>query len=116
MGDNNFQTVEKNAREASVLLKSMSNETRLLILCILAKGEMAAGDIEHALNMSQSSVSQHLKRLYDDGLVTRRKQAQNVLYSLDGERAAVIITALHQIFCGAAKPDSRFPAEAAMAY
>ena len=100
MQSDNLEIVRENAKEASKLLKSMSNRCRLLILCALAEGEMSVGSLEETVKMSQSSISQHLKRLHDDGLVERRRDAQTVFYSLDGERAAIIISALHHIFCG----------------
>jgi len=34
------------ARRASTLLKAMSNERRLLILCHLAEGERSVGELE----------------------------------------------------------------------
>lgn len=113
MQSDNLDTVRENAKEASKLLKSMSNRCRLLILCALAEGEMSVGSLEETVKMSQSSISQHLKRLHDDGLVVRRRDAQTVFYSLDGHRAAIIISALHHIFCGASEQPEFFSPETA---
>ena len=48
------------ARAASTLLKALSHETRLLILCILSQGEKTVGEIETILGLQQAVVSQQL--------------------------------------------------------
>ena len=71
----NTEDLKANARKASVLLKAMSNERRLLILCSLAEGELSVGQMEQIVDLSQSALSQHLARLRHDGLVSTRRDA-----------------------------------------
>jgi DNA-binding transcriptional ArsR family regulator len=87
--------LQAKAREAGKLLKAMGNERRLLILCLLASGEKSVGDLEVAVNLSQSALSQHLARLRRDGLVSTRRQAQTIFYSIDSIAAAMVMKALH---------------------
>lgn len=91
--------LKANARRASILLKAMSNERRLLILCSLAEGELSVGQMENIVQLSQSALSQHLARLRHDGLVATRRDAQTIYYSLKGDDARTIIHTLHDIYC-----------------
>ncbi|MCW5699658.1 MAG: winged helix-turn-helix transcriptional regulator [Rhodospirillales bacterium] len=87
------------ARRASALLKSMGNPHRLMILCQLAEGENSVGELERVVGLSQSALSQHLARLRRDNLVTTRRSAQTIYYSLAGTEARVIIESLYDLYC-----------------
>ena len=87
------------ARRASTLLKAMSNERRLLILCHLAEGERSVGELESLVGLSQSALSQHLARLRADGLVATRREAQTIYYTLADETARAVIATLHAAYC-----------------
>ncbi len=81
MVDEEIQDMElltDNAKNASGLLKVMSNEWRLLILCHLATGERSVGELEKILNMGQSALSQQLAVLRREKLVTTRRSSQSV--------------------------------------
>ena len=86
--------LQAKAREAGALLKAMGNERRLLILCQLAGGEKSVGQLEDAIDLSQSALSQHLARLRRDGLVRTRRKAQTIFYSIDSAAAATVIKTL----------------------
>ena len=51
------------AHEASQLLKAISNEYRLLVLCQLVGGEKQVAELQASLDLSQSALSQHLAKL-----------------------------------------------------
>ena len=87
------------AGEASLLLKSLSHEGRLLLLCQLAEGEKSVGELTEALGLRQASISQQLARLRAEGLVTTRKEGQSVFYRLDNERARKVIELIHSFYC-----------------
>jgi len=93
------EKLRSNARLASRLLKAMSNERRLLVLCHLAQGECSVGQLESVVGLSQSALSQHLARLRQDGLVATRRSAQTIYYSLAGYEARRIMQTLHDIYC-----------------
>ncbi len=106
----NTAELKANALKASTLLKAMSNERRLLILCSLAEGELSVGQMESIVDLSQSALSQHLARLRHDGLVETRRDAQTIYYSLKGDEARTVIQTLHDLYCS---PDSASRAQAA---
>ena len=73
-----IENIQANARRASTLLKAMSNEHRLMILCQLQNGERSVGELERLVGLSQSALSQHLARLRRDQLVRTRRVAQTI--------------------------------------
>lgn len=93
--------MKQNAAIAAQLLKTLGNEYRLLILCVLSEGEFSVGELNARVELSQSSLSQHLAVLRQQGLVTTRREAQTIFYQLAESPALHIIHLLHQIFCEA---------------
>lgn len=96
--DVNLEQMEGNAQAASSLLKAMSNQTRLMILCQLLHGERTAGELDSLTNLSQSALSQHLAVLREHGLVQTRRESQNIYYSIQGEKPKAIIEVLYNLF------------------
>ena len=91
MSSANLLALKKLARRAgpaSGLLKLLGNEKRLLILCHLAThGEMTAGDLADAVDLSQSALSQHLAKLRADGIVAFRRASQTIHYRVADKSA-----------------------------
>jgi DNA-binding transcriptional ArsR family regulator len=91
--------MQQHAQNAAALLKALANENRLMILCTLMGGEMSVGELNEKVPLSQSALSQHLASLREAGLVSTRKEAQTVFYSLEGDEATKVITVLQSIYC-----------------
>lgn len=87
------------AREASELLKALSHETRLLILCLLTEGEKSVTELEEVMSMPQAAVSQQLARLRLDGLVQTRREGRTIFYSIASSEVSKIIEQLYDLFC-----------------
>jgi len=65
------------------VVKAMAHEARMAIIDILGNdGEHCVCELEEKLGISQSSVSKHLSKLKDIGIVGRRKEGLKVYYSL----------------------------------
>ena len=92
------QMVEQ-ARKASDLLKAMSHESRLLILCLLAEGERSVSELENIMSMPQAAVSQQLARLRFDRLVATRRDGRQIYYRIASEEVSRIVGQLYDIFC-----------------
>lgn len=92
------QITEKSAQAAN-LLKLLSNQHRLLILCHLVEGELCVSDLEERLEISQSSLSQHLARLREQGIVDFRKESTTVYYRLADPKAAKVLETLYELYC-----------------
>ena len=78
----------KKVTSLSSLLKIVSEESRLKLLCILRKGKHCVCELMEHVNLSQSLISHHLKDLKEAGIVTDEKKGLRVYYSLTkkGER------------------------------
>jgi len=92
--------MQKHSAEAAKLLKNISNEQRLMILCILLEKELSVGEINELIpQLSQSALSQHLALLRKNNLVTTRRHSQTIYYSLASTEVVRIIHLLHEIYC-----------------
>jgi len=82
-----FKTSPKSNKvwELSSLLKIISENSRLQILCILQTGEHCVCKLMEVTNLSQSLISHHLKDLKDSNLVSSKKVGKWVHYSLTDE-------------------------------
>ena len=87
------------AEDAAAVLKSLSNPSRLLLLCQLVGGERSVGELEQALGLGQAYVSQQLARLRGEGIVTARRDGRAMLYSLKDPRIVPVLQALYDAFC-----------------
>ncbi len=91
--------MRRHAAEAAATLRLVGNEHRLIILCSLVEGELGVGALQQRLDLSQSALSQHLSRLRADGLVSTRRESQNIYYRIADDRIFALISALADIFC-----------------
>ena len=88
------------ASEAAALMKALSSEHRLLILCHLVEAnELPVRALVERIGLSQSALSQHLARLREQGLVSFRREAQTLFYRISDPRAGQVLQLLHGIFC-----------------
>lgn len=87
------------ASDASTLLKAISHEGRLMILCHLVTGEKSVTELEELLSARQAAVSQQLARLRLEGLVTPRREGKTIYYSLTDDRPRQILEVIYDLFC-----------------
>ena len=69
-------------QRAAILLKQVSDPTRLQVISLLSEGERHVGGLCDQFNLSQPAVSHHLALLRLGGIVDRRRQGKNNFYSL----------------------------------
>ncbi|BDV40477.1 hypothetical protein DSM21852_37300 [Methylocystis bryophila] len=105
----NLAALTAQAKQAERFLKALANAHRLMILCELHKGDSAVTPLQQKLNLSQSSLSQHLARLRLDSLVKTRRQSQTIHYRLASDEVARAIELIYEMFCGDAPPKSAPP-------
>jgi ArsR family transcriptional regulator len=72
------------ADQAVAMLRAAAEPTRLRILCLLAREELAVLELCRILGQSQPRVSRHLKLMADAGLVERFPDGAWVFYRLTG--------------------------------
>lgn len=92
--------MSRKAEEAVVLLRALSHEARLRVLCELAAGERNVGELVASSGLSQSALSQHLARLREEGLVETRRDAQTIYYSVSNPKVLRMVRLLYELYCG----------------
>ena len=83
----------------SEIFKALSDENRIIILKLLSAKEMNAGQILSKLNITQPTLSHHMKILCDCELITSRKNGKWTLYSVNEK----IISSVSSILMDIAK-------------
>ncbi len=66
-------------------LKLLANETRLKLLGLLAHRERSVGEIAEILDLKEPTISHHLAKLSEVGLVEMRPEGTVHFYRLNGE-------------------------------
>ncbi len=94
-----FELMQRNAAKAEALLKELANAHRLMVLCTLVAGEKTVGELSESIDISQSSLSQHLARLREAGLVESEKRGQKVVYRISSMEAQALLSVLYVMFC-----------------
>jgi len=99
MDEDELEDIMSNAYEASKLLKAISHEGRLKILCHLLSGEKSVAELEDLLHQRQAAVSQQLSRLRIEGLIRPRRDGKATYYSLSDERPRKVLDVLYGLYC-----------------
>jgi len=93
-----FRHLASNMDRASGLLAAIGNDKRLKILCELADEEASVGALAKKVDLSQSALSQHLAKLRALRLVTTRRDAQTIYYSVSSPLVQPVLDTLNSIF------------------
>ena len=100
MLDRSLRGFEEKAAEAAAMLKELSNEKRLMILCkLLEHGELSVNALMGHVGLSQSALSQHLARLREEEIVGTRRDAQQIFYHVADPRVRKILSTLKDVYC-----------------
>ncbi len=91
--------LEGDIAAAAALMTMLASEARLQILCRLLDGERSVGDLAEVCGVSQSTMSQQLKKLKEASLVEGRRAGQTIFYSIKGHEAAAVLETLHGLYC-----------------
>ena len=102
-----MEVMRESSEQASRLLKALSNQDRLMILCLLGESEKCVSELEELLGIRQPTLSQQLARLRADDLVSTRRDGKVVYYKLASTEAGQIIGLLYEMFCVPALAEHR---------
>ena len=69
-------------KNMALVFKALGDENRIRILKLLRNGEKCACKLLEELNISQPTLSHHMKILCDSGLVTGRREGKWTHYSI----------------------------------
>jgi DNA-binding transcriptional ArsR family regulator len=95
-----FSLADEPTSRAVALLKVLSHEHRLRILCELVPGERSVAALGELTGIVQPYLGRHLRILQAQGLVLARRHGRESRYALCSPAAAGVVRALHASFCG----------------
>jgi DNA-binding transcriptional ArsR family regulator len=84
-------TDEQTLIRTAELFKALSTPSRLRILCVLSGKPSSVSALVEATRLSQPLVSQHLKTLRGNNLVTVTRAGREALYALADDHVAHVI-------------------------
>ena len=88
-------------QEADAALRAIAEPRRRAILHLVARDELAAGEIAAAFDITRTAVSQHLTVLKDAGLLSERRDGTRRLYRARAEGLAGLREFLDDMWSGA---------------
>jgi DNA-binding transcriptional ArsR family regulator len=91
--------MERKAPAAAAFLKGLASPHRLMILCHLAQGEASVSALIDATGIQPTSMSQHLAKLKEEGIVAVRRDHRTLFYRIDHPATLAIMTVLYEHFC-----------------
>ncbi|MGN0292115.1 MAG: ArsR/SmtB family transcription factor [Lachnospiraceae bacterium] len=86
-----------NNKEIATMFKALADENRIQILKLLKEGEKCACHILEEMNVSQPTLSHHMKILCDAGIVTGRKEGKWMHYSISKEAYSKVKESLEEL-------------------
>jgi DNA-binding transcriptional ArsR family regulator len=93
----NVKNKIKECEKVIPFLRTVSNVTRLRILCILSEGERRVGEIQKMIGAKQSYISQQLKHLKVNGYLGSRREGTQIYYKLADQKFLKIMKAFKEI-------------------
>ncbi len=84
-------------RKTALIFKAFCDENRIRILKMLTSGEKCACKMLEELNVTQPTLSHHMKILCDSGVVVGRKEGKWMHYSISSEGAKVAADCLKEL-------------------
>ena len=79
--------MEQEIKRITVIFKAFCDENRIKILMLLADGEKCACKLLEEMNVTQPTLSHHMKILCDSGIVVGRKEGKWMYYSISADGA-----------------------------
>ena len=76
------------AKKTAAIFKALCDENRIMILKLLQDGEKCACKLLEELNITQPTLSHHMKILCDSGIVVSRKEGKWMHYRISAEGTA----------------------------
>jgi len=92
-----MSVLELDEKKTASIFKAFCDENRIRILKLLATGEKCGCKLLEEINVTQPTLSHHMKILCDSGVVTGRKEGKWMYYSISSEGAMVAMGCLQEL-------------------
>lgn len=83
--------------KTAIIFKAFCDENRIRILKLLRTGEKCGCRLLEELNVTQPTLSHHMKILCDSGIVVGRKEGKWTHYSISPEGSATAVKYLKEL-------------------
>ncbi len=90
--------MELSYKALSEIFKALSDETRLRIVDMLSCSELCAGDILASFDLSQSTLSYHMKILQDAKVVHARRDGLWTKYSINEDTFNYLLEVIPSLY------------------
>lgn len=84
-------------KKTAAMFKAFCDENRLQILQLLQEGERCACNLLEEMQITQPTLSHHMKILCDSGVVVGRKEGKWMYYSISNEGMEDVKKCLDQL-------------------
>ena len=84
-------------RKTAIMFKAFCDENRLQIISILQGGEKCACKLLDEMQITQPTLSHHMKILCDSGVVNGRKEGKWMYYSISEEGLNTVIRVVEEL-------------------
>lgn len=85
------------AKKTAVMFKAFCDENRIKILQLLSSGEKCACRLLEELDVTQPTLSHHMKILCDSGIIIGRKEGKWMHYSISQEGMECAVNSLSEL-------------------
>jgi len=89
-----------------LIFKALADDIRLEIIGMLNKNDLCACKILESFEITQPTLSYHMKALCESGLVSSRKEGVRIWYSLNKERLENVSKLLANLSSGGKVPEN----------
>lgn len=89
--------MQMDERKTALIFKAFCDENRIRILKMLKSGEKCACKLLEELNVTQPTLSHHMKTLCDSGIVVGRKEGKWMHYSISADGAKIATDCLKEL-------------------
>lgn len=91
-------TIDNKADELANVLNLLGNPIRLKMVTLLAKyNGLCVCDLGSALNVNQSPLSQHLRKLKDGGVLQKKREGLTIYYSLNEKKKTFLLQIINML-------------------
>ncbi|GKX57662.1 transcriptional regulator [Leminorella grimontii] len=94
-----LDAIREAASQVASLMRTLSNEDRLMILCRLSQGALSVSELEEGLDIRQPTLSQQLTVLRNGGAVETRREGKRIYYSVSDARVLTLLDTLYALYC-----------------
>ena len=84
-------------KKTALIFKAFCDENRIRIIKLLRTGEKCACKLLEEINVTQPTLSHHMKILCDSGIVVGRKEGKWMHYSISPDGAKIALNRLTEL-------------------